>query len=114
MIGFCFGGGITWLVATAIPELKAAVPYYGPNPPIEDVPKIRAAVLGIYGDLDQRIDAGIPAVEAAMKASGKTFEKIVYPGAGHAFNNDTGQSHNEQAAVDAWAKALDWLRRYVV
>jgi len=113
MVGFCFGGGVTWLVATAIPELKAAVPYYGPNPPLEDVPKIQAPVLAQYGELDQRIDAGIPAIESAMKANGKTFEKVVYPGAGHAFNNDTGGAYNEQAAVDAWAKTLDWFRRYL-
>jgi carboxymethylenebutenolidase len=113
MVGFCFGGGITWLAATAMPDLKAAVPYYGPNPPIADVPKIQAPVLAIYGELDQRIDAGIPAIESAMKASGKTFEKVVYPGANHAFNNDTGASYDEQAAVDAWAKTLDWFHRYL-
>lgn len=114
MIGFCFGGGMTWLVVTAIPELKAAVPYYGPNPPLTDVPKIRAAVLGIYGGEDQRIDAGIPAIEEAMKQNGKTFEKIVYPGAGHAFNNDAGQSWNEQASYDAWDNALAWFKKYLV
>jgi len=63
MVGFCFGGGVTWRCATQIPELKAAVPFYGPNPPIEDVPNIKAAVLAIYGQLDTRIDQGIPAIE---------------------------------------------------
>lgn len=114
MIGFCFGGGMTWLTVTAIPELKAAVPYYGPNPPLSDVPKINAAVLGMYGGDDQRIDAGIPAIEEAMKQNGKTFEKIVYPGSGHAFNNDTGASWNEQASYDAWDKALAWFKKYLV
>ncbi|HZQ09577.1 MAG TPA: dienelactone hydrolase family protein, partial [Anaerolineae bacterium] len=90
MTGFCFGGGITWRAATQIPELRAAVPYYGPNPPLEDVPKIQAAVLAHYGALDQRIDAGIPAIEQAMKQNNKIFEYHVYPGANHAFNNDTG------------------------
>jgi carboxymethylenebutenolidase len=113
MVGFCFGGGITWLCTEAISELKAAVPFYGPNPPLQDVPKIQAAVLGIYGGEDQRIDAGIPAIEQAMQQAGKTFEKVVYPGAGHAFFNDTGASYNEQAALDAWKRTLDWLKKYV-
>ncbi len=64
MVGFCFGGGVTWLMATRMPELLAAVPFYGPHPPLEDVPDIRAAVLGIYAGNDQRINQGIPAIEA--------------------------------------------------
>ncbi len=113
MIGFCFGGGMTWLVTTAIPELKAAVIFYGPNPPLSDVPKIQAPVLAIYGGEDQRVNAGIPAIEEAMRQNGKTYEKIVYPGAGHAFNNDTGPAWNEQAAYDAWDKALAWFKKYL-
>ena len=106
MVGFCFGGGVTWRAATQIPELRAAVPYYGPNPPLEDVPKIQAAVFGQYGALDQRIDAGIPAIEKAMKQNNKIFEYMIYPNANHAFNNDTGASYNAQAATQAWAKTL--------
>jgi carboxymethylenebutenolidase len=113
MVGFCFGGGITWRVATAIADLKAAVEFYGPNPPLEDVPKIHAAILGLYGGLDQRIDSGIPAIEAAMKQNGKVFEKTIYPGANHAFHNDTGGAWNPDAAYDAWGKALDWFKRYL-
>lgn len=113
MVGFCFGGGITWRCATQMPELKAAVPYYGPNPPLEDVPKIQAAVYGQYGALDQRIDAGIPAIKAAMDQNKKTFEYMIYPNANHAFNNDTGSSYNPEAAKQAWAKTLDWFAQYV-
>ena len=114
MVGFCFGGGITWRVATKMPELKAAVPFYGPNPSnLAEVQNINAAVLGIYGEQDQRIDAGIPAMEEAMKKDGKTFEKIIYPNAGHAFYNDTGQSYREDAARDAWAKTLAWFDKYL-
>lgn len=114
MVGFCFGGGVTWMVATAIPELKAAVPYYGPNPPLSDVPKIQAAVLAIYGENDQRITPGAATIEQAMKENGKTFEKVIYPGAGHAFNNDTGPNWNEQASDDAWQRTLAWFRGYLV
>ena len=113
MMGFCFGGGMTWLVATKAPELKAAVPYYGPNPPLEGVPNIKAAVLAIYGENDQRINAGIPAIEDAMKTNNKVFEKVIYPGAAHAFHNDTGRNYNPQAAEDAWKRTLDWFARYV-
>jgi carboxymethylenebutenolidase len=113
MTGFCFGGGMTWLVATKAPELKAAVPFYGPNPPLEAVPAIEAAVLAIYGGTDERINAGIPAIEAAMQEHGKVFEKVIYEGAGHAFHNDTGARYNADAAADAWARTLAWFEQYV-
>lgn len=113
MVGFCFGGGVTWRSAQEIADLKAAVPYYGPNPPLENVGKTQAAVLAMYGANDTRINAGIPDIENAMKQNGKTFEKIIYPNAGHAFNNDTGASHNADAAKDAWAKTLAWFEKYL-
>ena len=113
MTGFCFGGGVTWRCATQIPELGAAVPFYGPNPPLEDVPKIHAPVLGIYGEDDQRINSGIPALEEAMKQHGKVFEKKIYPNAGHAFFNDTGTRYNPEAASDAWARMLAWFGKYL-
>ena len=113
MVGFCFGGGMTWLVATQAPQLKAAVPFYGPNPPLEAVPNIRAAVLALYGGDDQRINAGIPAIEEAMRQNGKVFEKVIYPGASHAFHNDTGRNYNPEAAVDAWSRTLAWFDKYV-
>ncbi len=113
MVGFCFGGGVTWRCATQIADLRAAVPFYGPNPPLDEVPKIQAAVFAIYGELDTRIDAGIPAIEAAMKQNNKTFEKMIYPNANHAFHNDTGASYNPTAARDAWAKTLAWFEKYL-
>ena len=113
MVGFCFGGGITWRCATQIPELKAAAPFYGPNPPLEDVPKINAAVLAIYGELDTRITSGAAAIEEAMKKNNKTFEKIIYPKANHAFHNDTGANYSPEAAKDAWAKTLAWFDKYL-
>lgn len=113
MVGFCFGGGVTWLVATRMPELLAAVPFYGPHPPVEDVPGINAAVLAIYAGRDQRINQGIPAIEEAMRQHGKIYEKVIYPDSDHAFHNDTGPRYNPEAAQDAWQRTIAWLRRYL-
>jgi carboxymethylenebutenolidase len=113
MVGFCFGGGVTWRMATHVPELDAAVPFYGPHPPVDEVPNIQAAVLGIYAGNDQRINQGIPAIEEAMLANGKTYEKQVYPNTEHAFHNDTGSRYAPEAARDAWARTLAWFERYV-
>jgi carboxymethylenebutenolidase len=113
MVGFCFGGGVTWLMAVEMPELKAAVPFYGPPPPEEDLPRIQAAVLAIYGELDGRITGTAERIEAAMVANGKVFEKEIYPNADHAFHNDTGSRYNPEAAMAAWARTLDWFGRYV-
>jgi carboxymethylenebutenolidase len=113
MTGFCFGGGVTWRVATKMATLKAAVPFYGPHPPVEDVAGIQAAVLAIYAEQDQRINADIPAIEEAMQAQGKIYEKVIYPGADHAFHNDTGSRYRPEAAQDAWARTLAWFGRYV-
>jgi carboxymethylenebutenolidase len=113
MVGFCFGGGVTWLMATRMPELKAAVPYYGPHPSLADVPNIQAAVLAIYGELDQRINQGIPDIEAAMQEHNKIFEKMIYPNADHAFNNDTSSRYNPEAAQAAWQRTLEWFGTYL-
>ncbi|HET9907428.1 MAG TPA: dienelactone hydrolase family protein, partial [Anaerolineales bacterium] len=113
MTGFCFGGGVTWRVATQMSELLAAIPFYGPPPPVEDVPNINAAVLAIYGELDSRINGSIPQIEEAMAANGKIYAKMIYPNADHAFHNDTGTRFNAEAAQDAWQKTLDWFDQYV-
>lgn len=113
MTGFCFGGGVTWRMAVGMPELLAAVPFYGPHPAVADVPKINAAILGMYGELDQRINQGIPAIEAAMLENNKIYEKMIYPNADHAFHNDTGSRYNPDAAQDAWARMLAWFELYV-
>jgi len=113
MTGFCFGGGVTWRVAIGLPELRAAVPFYGPPPAADEVATINAAVLAIYGELDQRITSTAATMETAMKQQGKTFEKIIYPNADHAFFNDTGPRYNQSAATDAWAKLLAWFDRYL-
>lgn len=114
VVGFCFGGGLTWRLATEAPEVKAAVPFYGPAPDLAKVPNIKAAVLGIYGGLDNRINQGIPALEAALKAANIRYRIKIYDGANHAFNNDTGPNYNKEAATDAWAMTLDWFKTYLV
>lgn len=111
VIGFCFGGGMAWRLITRDSRISRAVPFYGPNPPIEDVHAIAAQVLAIYGGLDDRINAGIPEIEKAMNDSGKIFEKIVYQGAQHAFHNDANPDrYHPEAAEQAWEKAVSWLR----
>jgi len=113
MTGFCFGGGVTWRAAVALPEMRAAVPFYGLPAPAADVPKIKAAVLAIYAERDERINANIPAIEAAMRDGGKTFRKIVYSNSEHAFHNDTGARFNPVTAKAAWDETLDWFDKYL-
>lgn len=113
MMGFCFGGGVTWRVATQMPELKAAAPFYGPHPDVVEVPKIQAAVQAVYGERDTRINAGILAIERAMQENGKIYKKLIYPDADHAFFNDTGTRYNPAAAEDAWKQTLSWFEEYV-
>jgi carboxymethylenebutenolidase len=113
MVGFCFGGGVTWLVAAGVPELRAAIPFYGPPVPESAVPNISAPVLAIYAENDARITSTADAIEAAMQANGKTFRRVTYPGVDHAFHNDTGQRYNAEAAQAAWAETLAWFEQYL-
>ena len=114
VVGFCFGGGYTLRFAAANPRVAAAVPYYGPVPsPVSQMASTQAAILGIYGGNDTRVNSGIPDLESTLKNAGKTFEKIVYDGANHAFNNDTGANYNENASNMAWTATLDWLKKYL-
>ena len=113
MTGFCFGGGVTWRVATTIPELKAAVPFYGPAPDLAAVPNIRAAVLGVYAEQDDRIASGVPDLQAALEAAGVTHQINIYPGVDHAFHNDTGERYNEEQATQAWNDMLAWFEQHL-
>jgi carboxymethylenebutenolidase len=114
MTGFCFGGGITWRCATQMPELDAAAPYYGPPPPLEDVPNIRAAVLGVYSDdPDDFANEGLEELIAALEAAGITFQINIYPDTQHAFHNDTSQRWNEEQALAAWNDTVAWFEQYV-
>jgi carboxymethylenebutenolidase len=114
VFGFCFGGGYTWRLALSNKEIKAAVPFYGTPPPVEQIPNTNAAILSIYAENDARINASIPAVEDALKKSGKTYELKTYPGVNHAFHNDTGANWNETASVDAWKTMMAWFKKYLV
>lgn len=109
MTGFCFGGGVTWRVAIGLPDLRAAVPFYGPHPDPEELESVEAAVLAIYAESDQRINQSIPQIEAAMEEYGKVYENIIYPNTDHAFHNDTGPRYNAEAATDAWSRTLAWF-----
>ncbi|OUJ73237.1 dienelactone hydrolase family protein [Hymenobacter crusticola] len=106
-VGFCWGGGLANQLAVHDPQLNAAVAYYGSQPKAEDVPNISAAVMLHYAGLDERIDAGIPAYEAALKAAGIKYQLFVYDGVQHAFNNDTSPArYNADAAKLAWDRTL--------
>ena len=113
MNGYCFGGGITWATTTQIPELKAAAPFYGPAPDLEQVPNIQAAVLGVYAEQDERINAGIAPLEQALSEAGVTYELKIYPGVNHAFHNDTSERYVEEQATQAWNDMLAWFEEYI-
>jgi carboxymethylenebutenolidase len=113
-VGFCWGGGQVNRLAVADSSLKAAVVYYGEQPPADDVPKIAAPLLLHYAGLDDRINSGIKAFEAALKANKKTYEIHLYEGANHAFNNDTNAArYNKQAADLAWSRTVAFLKKYL-
>ncbi len=110
-VGFCLGGGLSSMLACAEPSLAAAVVFYGSSPPAERIADIGCPVLGLYGERDERILAGVPAFASAMQAAGKDFESVVYSGAAHAFFNDTRHAYRPAAARDAWARTLGLLAR---
>jgi carboxymethylenebutenolidase len=113
-VGFCWGGGMVNTLAVRVPELGAAVPYYGAQPAAADVAKIQAPLLIHYGGLDERVNAGWPAYEAALKSAGKTYATHIYEGAQHAFNNDAdGPRYNKAAADLAWQRTIDFLNRHL-
>ena len=109
-IGFCFGGGMVWrLLASGEPRLGAAAPFYGPFPQDGRLDGSRAAVLGVYGELDDRVNASRPAAKAALEAAGLEHELVTFGGADHAFFNDTGARFHPAAAAEAWRRTLNWF-----
>lgn len=110
-VGFCWGGGMANALAVSVPTLAAAVPFYGAQPAAEDVTKIKARLQLHYAENDERINAGIAAYEAALKAAGVDYTLHMYPGVQHAFHNDTaGVRYNAQAAQLAWGRTVEFLR----
>jgi carboxymethylenebutenolidase len=110
VVGFCFGGGISNYLATQLPELAAAVPFYGGQPKAEDVARIKAHLLIHDAGNDERIRAGWPAYEKALKEAGVNYQYHVYPGVEHGFNNDTTPRYDEAAAKLAWQRTTDFFR----
>jgi len=109
VVGFCYGGGIANMLATRLPDLGAAVPFYGSQPKAEDVPKIKAPLLIHYAEKDDRVNAGWPAYEAALKAANVPHQAHVYPGTQHGFNNDTTPRYDKAAATLAWQRTVDFF-----
>jgi carboxymethylenebutenolidase len=113
-VGFCFGGGMTWnLLNAGEARLAAAVPFYGPAPDNPDFSKAKAAVLALYGGLDDRVNATRAAAEAALVKAGLPHEIRTFPGANHAFFNDTGERYDAKAAGEAWTAMLAWFGKYL-
>jgi carboxymethylenebutenolidase len=111
VVGFCFGGGLVWqLLASGVPELSAAVPFYGPLPDNPDFAASKAtAVLALYAALDTRVTSSEVAAKAALERAGLINDIVIEPNADHAFFNDTGPRYNAAAATDAWGRVLDWF-----
>jgi carboxymethylenebutenolidase len=110
-VGFCFGGGVVNVLATRIPELGAGVPFYGPAPATQDVPKIKASLLLQFAETDPNVNKTWPDYEAALKANNVKYEAHVYPGTNHGFHNDTTPRYNEAAAKLAWQRTIDHFNK---
>lgn len=113
VVGFCFGGWVSNMMAARLPDLAAAVPYYGSQAPLEEVPTIRAPLMLHYAEHDERVNAGWPAYEAALKAGGKVYQAYHYPGTNHGFHNDSTPRYDEAAAKLSWQRTMDFFRQHL-
>jgi carboxymethylenebutenolidase len=111
VVGFCWGGGMANRLATRLPDLAAAVPFYGEAPPLDQVPNIKASLLLMFADSDERINAQWPAYEAALKRAGVRFQAYRYPGTQHGFNNDTTPRFDAAAARQAWHRTIAFVNQ---
>ena len=111
VVGFCFGGWVSNMMAVRIPDLAAAVPFYGGQPPIEDVAKIKAPLQLHYAELDTQVNGGWPAYEAALKANKKEYTAYIYPKTNHGFHNDTTPRYDKAAAELAWKRTIDFFKK---
>lgn len=112
--GFCYGGGVANAAAVAYPELGGAVPFYGRQADAADVPKIKAPLLIHYGELDERVNAGWPDFEAALKAAGTRYEAFIYAGANHGFHNDSTPRYDKASADLAWDRTVAFFKANLV
>ncbi|EHQ25202.1 dienelactone hydrolase family protein [Mucilaginibacter paludis] len=113
VVGFCYGGGIANMMAVRIPDLAAAVPFYGSQPAAEDVPRIKAPLLLHYASLDTRITGGWPAYEAALKANDKKYQAYIYENVNHGFHNDTTPRYDKATAELAWKRTIDFFTEHL-
>lgn len=113
VVGFCFGGWISNMMAVRIPELAAAVPFYGGQPETEDVPRIQAPLLLHFAELDARVNEGWPAYEAALKENKKVYTAHLYAGTNHGFHNDTTPRYDKAAAELAWKRTIDFFKAHL-
>lgn len=113
VVGFCFGGWVANMMATRLPDLAAAVPFYGGQAPAEEVPKIKAPLQLHYASLDTRVNEGWPAYEAALKKHGKDFTAYMYPDTNHGFHNDTTPRYDEAAARMAWERTIAFFKQHL-
>ncbi len=109
MTGYCFGGSVSWNVACREPNLQAVAPFYGPPAFPDELPNVRAAVLGVYGENDSRVNASIPVVEAGLAQTGVAFRLVTYAGAMHAFFNDARPNYHAEASAQSWRDTLEWF-----
>jgi len=112
VVGFCFGGWISNMMAVRIPELAASVPFYG-GQPTEDIDKIKAPLLLQYAGLDTRVNAGWPAYEKALKAENKAYQAFVYPEVNHGFHNTSTTRYDKEAATLAWSRTIDFFKKHL-
>jgi carboxymethylenebutenolidase len=112
-VGFCYGGGIVNMLATRLPDLGAGVPFYGTQPTAEEAKNIKAPLLLQYAETDDRINAGWPAYEAALKAANVSYTMHKYPGTQHGFNNDTTPRYDEAAAKLAWSRTVEFFNKHL-
>ncbi|NNE16088.1 MAG: dienelactone hydrolase family protein [Saprospiraceae bacterium] len=113
VVGFCFGGWISNMMAVRVPELKAAVPFYGGQPDAELVPQIQAPLLLQFGELDKRVNKGWPDYEAALKNNDKEYEAFIYPNANHGFHNDTTGRYDKEMAQLAWKRTIAFFEKHL-
>jgi len=115
IVGFCWGGGVSFAHAAHAPGLGASVVYYGVSPPAQQLANVRAPVLGLYGDNDARVNATIAPADSALRALGRTYQHQIFPGAGHGFlrQQDGQNGANLQAARGAWPRTVQWFHRYL-